>query len=58
MSQQSNSPTDKSYGIPIQHESVGVANRGSDMSEHNKGKKIRERAVARHHAAIAGKGDK
>lgn len=34
----------KSYGISLQHESVGVGKSGSDMTEHVKGRKQLQRA--------------
>ena len=41
----------KSYGISLQHESVGVGKSGSDMTEHVKGRKQLQRA---HDIAVDG----
>ena len=35
---------DRAFGIPLQHESVGIGKSGSDMSEHLKGRKQLQRA--------------
>ena len=50
---QSSNREDKSYGISLQHESVGVGNSGSDMSEHLKGRKQLQRARDIREAAIS-----
>ncbi len=54
---QSSNREDKSYGIPLVHESVGVGKSGSDMSEHLKGRKQLQRARDVAVAAISNPGE-